>query len=299
VKDIVLIPTFERPEMLQLCLEHLYTNPEVARNEVLVWIIEDHHVGNPPAPENGHVAIQFTSCEMWFTSRQPHHYWGPAYNILTGLREARDAGAEFIFLVEQDVMVAPDFIRWHRAVYRKQSDILASIGCRYVRYQGDETITAFLLARWSSSIGIAWRAENLSPVLEHANEDYFTREIEYLDERFTDGSWPWPGRWGSQDGMIHRVLRQSGKRNAFPAKPRCYHAGYYGKFQRKDKQTVEGATLGERIQNLRQRIRDREFMLEQSSGIYNHDCRVEDLTVEPWHAHDLECVGEFPPVLED
>src|SRR5260370_2286021 len=117
--DVVIVPTYDRPEYLWVCLEHLSRAHGSGTKEI--WICEDQHADKPK---------DFTlQMEMLATIREaerlfgqkyvkyfgttPHNEYGNSRNLLTALERAYDARAPYIYLVEDDVMVTEDFFRWH------------------------------------------------------------------------------------------------------------------------------------------------------------------------------------------
>ena len=130
MRDIVTVPCFERPEYTALCLSYLSQARGIDDKEV--WLHVDNHGGlaldNPQF--NAMVRVAQTGYKMFpdrfhFFTQEEHKTYGNSKNIVTSLQMAYDVGAERIFLVEDDIMVAPDIFDWHEAVL-EEPDVFVS-----------------------------------------------------------------------------------------------------------------------------------------------------------------------------
>jgi hypothetical protein len=91
--DLVLIPTFARPEYLHLCLEHL--RQADGGTEKHVWIAQDSHHRDSVDQKSRNAESRGVAerarpyfADVRFIPRQPHGYVGNPYNFLELYREA-------------------------------------------------------------------------------------------------------------------------------------------------------------------------------------------------------------------
>lgn len=138
------------------------------------------------------------------------------WNILNAIKSGYRTGADYIFLIEEDVLIKPDYFSWHLS----QTDCLASCGRKdrhhYPRYGPLYTNPGSRLTH-----------RLVEQLIPHINDDYFARLREYLDEHFE----PWDTQSVLDDGLIRRVIRKMGGQAVYPDSPVCTHIGwrFYGK----------------------------------------------------------------------
>lgn len=226
MSSVVIVPTFDRPEMLWLCLEHITACPAARNYDVRVQV--DMRDGHAPLPELAAVQDHF-GVDLHFTPAHAHH--GNSFNLLTAYRRAYEDHAEFdrVFLVEDDVLVSPDFFAWHDLVHR-YAQPAASIG---VRNPGHGAY---------ASLGVCLPRKTVERVLDHAVLAYFRDMRGYCRFAFPPSQFDC-----EQDGLIARVL--AGRTVAWADPPVCSHVGWYG-YHRKKAQRPTG-TLEERVAQVR------------------------------------------------
>jgi len=145
--------------------------------------------------------------------QRPPHISAPSgtWNILQSLRDGYESGAEFVFLVEEDIAVKPTFFEWHLS----QTDCLASCGRKDPRFYPKHPNIYV-------NPGACLRRPLLQQLIPHINDEYFTKLREYLDREF--------GLWDEithlDDGLIRRVIRKMGGRAVYPDVPVCAHQGF-------------------------------------------------------------------------
>jgi len=133
------------------------------------------------------------------------------WNILNSIKQGYETGANHIFLIEEDILVRPNFFEWHLA----QIDCLASCGRKDPHHYP-------LYGPLYTNPGSCLRRELVEQLLPHINDDFFLRGRAYLDERFG----PWDSQSYLDDGLIRRVIRQMGGRAVYPETPVCAHQGF-------------------------------------------------------------------------
>ena len=260
MRDLVLIPTFCRPEYLALCLEHLAAADGAKEKEV--WIAHDKHNN-----DGGHVIkeIELTKqvvtafsmagkfAKVVFKQRAPHHFIGNPSNFLELYKEAYEQpDVRYVYLVEDDVLVGKDFFTWHEAV-QARNNYFCTVGWHCIRNNevltSDDPTAYIESTRDFSSIGVCWRREKLEPFVRHAHVAYYSRMAVYLGSQFPGSPIP-AGQWTEQAGVVTRLLHETGDRwVAWPTVRRCSHVGVSG-YHRPHGHRFAGS-LGERVAALR------------------------------------------------
>jgi hypothetical protein len=237
VKDVILIPTYLRPEYLQICLEHL-ANTKSTPTPKEFWVCADNR---PNDEERWRMLLDWQNevLSAWrgalpikFVRGAKHQFNGNSFNVLESYKKAyREEGVRNVYLVEDDVLVTPDFFTWHEAVADVEPTALCSIAYRCSRNRDAHVgITDpgayFTTARDYASIGVRWSRLHLGYVLEHAREEYYADQEGYILKRFAGNRFA--GDFSEQDGLIMRVMWEQRGFSVWPYVPRCYHMGWYG-----------------------------------------------------------------------
>lgn len=294
MRDLILIPTFARPEYLQLCLEHIAAadKGEVPKD---VWVMHDRHTYDQPhiAKEvelSRAVANKFV---VNFYERSPHPYIGNPLNFLELYKSAYEKkDVRYVFLIEDDVLVAKDFFKWHEAV-QARGDYFITVGWHCIRnaeVKPSQDPTAYIEStRDFSSIGICWKRENLAPFVKHAKVNYYRAMRNYLADAFP-GSPINPGQWTEQAGIVTRLLHETRNRwVAWPSLSRVAHVGISG-YHRPGGHRFSG-TLEQRVADLRKAVVDPKILNSLSKDPFDD---VGSLSHIPdWKAEDLHVVQRF------
>lgn len=236
MKDIVLIPSYIRAEYLHLCLTHL-ANTQRTQSEKEFWVCQDfrqndEHRYKMQFAWTDEVIAEFSGpLNIKKFKTWPHVYEGNSFNVLESYKLALSTDARYVYLVEDDVLVKPDFFQWHEAAQDAEPDAMCSIAYRCSRNHEARTDVTdpeayFTTARDYASIGVCWKKENLIPVLEHATPAYYNNLDGYMLRAF-------PGNrfadcFSEQDGLIMRVMWETKAFTVWPYVPRAYHMGWYG-----------------------------------------------------------------------
>ena len=256
MRDIILVPTYMRPEYLFLCLERIHNSERPLDSEI--WICQDFRFQDEHRNKLG---IEWTTevLDYWrgklplrFIQRRPHNFEGNSRNVLEAYKEAAACeDVRYIYLIEDDVLVQPDFFKWHEAV-QADGDFMCSVAYRCIRNtEARKDITDpsayFTSARDYASVGVCWRREKLAPIVEHATEEYYRDMGQYINRVFAGNRFA--ADFGEQDGLIMRVMWTTGGIVAWPYLPRAYHMGWYG-YHRPDGKRPDGM-LNDKIGKLR------------------------------------------------
>lgn len=228
--DIVLIPTYNRPDYLRLCLEYLSRAEGSSTKDIRIYVDR----GKSLIREIYEVVNDFR-CVLNPTVffRDEHSYHGNSYNTLEAYREAYQSDAEFVYLVEDDVLVQPDFFRWHEEV-QKQNDFMCSIAYRCSRNPQvtrdpileKDPEAYFVSAQDYASIGVCWKRQKLAEVVKHACPEYYRDMTKYAFVHFPNNRFI--ECFTEQDGLIMRIMGETHGLTAWPYMPRAYHIGFSG-----------------------------------------------------------------------
>lgn len=255
--DLVIVPSHYRPEYLYLCLERL-AQADGGRNKC-VRIYQDRHVQDDALRlaelPNIHAVVKrfngrFT--DIQYIEREPHTGVGNTRNFLEAYKRAYTDSWRYVYLVEDDVHVGPDFFKWHEAV-QARGDYFCSVAWWCIRNPlrivCNDPLAYLESSKDFSSIGVCWRRENLSAVACHADDEYYENPSRYVAHYFPTSPIP-RGQWTEQAGLIMRVLLNGkGRVVAWADVPRVAHVGIHG-YHRSLGVQFSGSLL-ERISKLR------------------------------------------------
>lgn len=240
--DVVILPNFTRPEFLTLCLEQIQTNPNWAQFKYLFVLDYGYRrqLWEVIRPFKGNYDVLEIPKTNLTTAKQ-------SYALIQGYRRALQYNPEFIFMIEDDIMVSNDFFNWHYKVLQANEGLFASIASRSVNT--DTPIIAelekYFIAHTYQSLGICFPVNRLRYFLTFFTPEYFNNPVKYVLHHFPQSKIG--AMFCEQDGVFHRIVEKEQLPIAFPWYPRCYHAGVYGKGRGK---RMPG-TLNEKVAHLR------------------------------------------------
>jgi hypothetical protein len=244
-RDVLLIPCWRRPEFLWHCLDnlsraegvrelHLLFRADTGYDRALRSVIEEF-------------SSHFASYQIDEPVACPYRRTKQSANVLGGYLLAAALTRRYVFMVEEDVIVAHDFLRWHYAVQALEPRLFCSIGTRNTNREVPESADPqiyYLTAGDYCSLGVCFESSVITQLLApHVTRSYFADPGAYCAAHFP-GSRVGPA-YVEQDGLIRRIQEREGEAHpiAYPYRPRAYHAGYVGYHRRG---SLNG-TLRERI----------------------------------------------------
>lgn len=238
MSSVCLIPCFNRPELLHHCIRNI----EAANPEGIHFLFRPDRGASP---ENLEVISSFRFPYTILPEPIKARYAGimkQSWSVLTGYGEAvKLAGDGLVYYIEDDVMVAPDFFKWHERVHgialggtpwfcsiaSEDTNTAPSERAKDAGFAVPPHVDYYPSEGTYRSIGVCWRASTMLKFVQpHVNPSYFLNPWMYLKQTFPSS--PWKGSWCEQDGLIRRIQLESGLPIAYPFEPLCYHAGYYG-----------------------------------------------------------------------
>jgi hypothetical protein len=227
---IVVIPTLHRTEILALTLEKLSLAQKQRNVEVRIYV---DTTTDKRLSEFEYVRdTYFPTADLYHA--KPHlKVPSGCWNILHALKGGYESEADFVHLIEEDVLVYPDYFDWMES---QTGDYFAACG-RYVpRYGQLYTNPGSMLPRAS-----------LATVVPHINDSFFADRRAYLDAR-----WLCEEGYGDfDDGLIQRIHRASGLPLRFPDTPKVAHVGFHYYNRTQNYQNKEGG-IEQRIARLRE-----------------------------------------------
>ncbi len=229
-RDVVLIPCWRRPEFLWHCLDNLARADGIGGVHVLFRA----DTGYDPAIHQviAEFAPRFGSHQVDEPVPCPYKRTKQSANVLGGYLLAAQLSRRYVFMVEEDIMVARDFLRWHYAVHAAQPRLFCSIGTRNTNRDAPESADAeiyYLTNDDYCSLGVCFERSVISALIApHVTRSYFSDPRAYCARIFPNS------RIGAgyveQDGLIRRIQEGQGSSRpiAYPYRPRGFHAGYFG-----------------------------------------------------------------------
>jgi len=241
LSEIIVIPTFARPELLALCLEKL---------EQAINAPDDVRIFLDTSPEMRVAEVEYVR-DKYLPRAQIFHakphtkVASGTYNILMSLKAGYETGAERCWLIEEDVLVYPQtFFTWHRSAIKgcigpeQSNKVAASCGRKHpdLRWQYRDLYC---------NPGSCLRRPLLDALVPHINSEYFQDTKAYCDKHFP----PWEVST-LDDWLIRRVMKQEGMSCVYPETPVCAHVGFRG-YGSLDIYQNNEADLGKRIERAR------------------------------------------------
>lgn len=269
MKNIIIVPAMDRPEMLALCLRNLSRCEGIRAHEV--WVMQDRRHGehvNSEIPEVVKEAAEYMN--VHHELQPPHADLGNKRNYMRSLEKAYETARPFIFAIEEDVIVSTDFLRWSYAVHAR-GDWFSSSG--FGQHGRDEP-ESYMRRRHFFPLGACFKRDAVGLILEHDCALLYSDTRAYFEKVFSRD--PWRGGHYDFAGLCNRVSWTKGLWNATPAQTRCFHTGINGSNRRHDSRLRPGSWR-ELAAELQARWKDASWMTADYV-----DCQPDPLNVKPW-----------------
>jgi hypothetical protein len=279
-RDVVVLPCWRRPEFLWHCLDNL------TRTD---GFDELHLLFRPDtgfSPDNIEVIHSFAdrmpSFQISLPDPCPFRRTKQSANLLLGYLLAAAEAMRYVFLVEEDTMVAQDFFRWHRAVQAAADPLYCSIASRNPNRLvtvPDDPEGYYLTSGDFCSGGVCFDKHRLQTlVAPHINMAYFRRPKKYLARQFPASAVGLG--FVEQDGLLRRIQERAAMPIAFPCLPRCFNAGFYG-YNRPGGLT---GSVDDRVRRLACTIYSTEAMREAAASSFSEIYLPVSLQPRLWQA---------------
>jgi glycosyltransferase involved in cell wall biosynthesis len=252
--NVVVIPCFNRPEFLSVCLELIQKSAGAEENLYLFQVDFGYD------PELLTVIEKFPlEKEVQIT---PTHSFKnkQSYSLLKGYENALKHNPEKAYLIEDDIFIANDFFLWHEKNLGENFASIATKNHNTNRVSSTDLGVTYTMSEYQS-LGVCFHADSLRVILKDITDDYYKNPAVYIQQRFPENKIPI--LYCEQDGLIRRIIQQNNYQVIYPDVPRAFHAGYYGKSRgQKPKGTLE-----ERIKQVKQTAFDPSVMKGDSEPI--------------------------------
>jgi len=266
MRDVVIVPCYERPEYTQLCLQYLAQARGIQDKEI--WLCEDSHVSEPEDRMKNMLPVVAygynTFAHFQHYVQLAHATYGNSFNLVGSLQRAYESGAERIFLVEDDIIVAPDIFEWHEEIL---ADANPFVSCATALNKSAHFQINGPMAMDETYKNPNAYVRHLGPYSSHAAA--FMREnLGRVLDRLTKGlEW---GEWRSgceQDLCIQKIMQLvtfPNRGSAWPYVPRAYNVGVYS-YHINTGQRLYG-TREEKVRALDTVIKDPERLRDMSAN---------------------------------
>lgn len=227
-RDVLVLPCWRRPEFLWHCLDNLTRAEEFGSVHVLFRPDTGY------LPDNIDVIHSFAerlpSFQISLPPPCPYRRTKQSANLLLGYLAAAAAARRYVFLVEEDTMVARDFFRWHRAVQAAAGALFCSIATR----NPNRAVTPpedpegyYISGGDFAANGVCFDKSVVRRLIApHVNMAYFRAPKAYLRRHFPASAVGLG--FVEQDGLLRRIQERSDLPIAYPCMPRGFDAGFYG-----------------------------------------------------------------------
>lgn len=266
MKGIVLIPCWQRPEWLSICLERI----EAARG----W--QDYHY--LLLPDRKACADTLAICEAWQAPskavriNERHSYHGNSHNLLTGYMLALEwlitNNGGLCHMIEDDIWISGGYFEFHEKAWEIDPSAFYVTACRNQMADDQEGSAADVYRfPWYQSLGVSMRMSSLAMLRPHVNHAYFRNMGSYCQKFLPTGL---GGGCSEQDGLMCRIIQRENLHGIYPCVPRAYHAGFMG-YNRPAKRLDGSLQLADRITQLRAMTEDE--MNQRASNPSHKDIR--------------------------
>lgn len=251
--EIVLIPTYKRPEMLFYCMSLI----KAFEPDMPIAVFPDR--GTVDDKELQDVMRSFDPSSTAALVVPDHDYYGNTYNVMEAFRWAYNQRFERIYYIEDDVMVHPDFFAWHRKMHEDWDDIFCSMGWVFNQHAPITNDEQF--QPWYYAIGTCFTKKKLRLIVDHATPRYYDAMPEYIEKTFKNSILNSPIKIShyEQDGLIQRVMDIDKSQSVANGIARCTHLGVFGYnrgWEKRDDFFGEAQTFEERLSRISKLIGD-------------------------------------------
>jgi hypothetical protein len=244
MKEICAVFTYQRDELLYLCLEAIRSQDR----ELHIMVFSDRGHYTPDLVE---------TCRKFNTSyvvRKKAVGYGNSFNVIEGLRWCCGMGCDVVHAIEDDTIIHAGYLEWARMkVFNNPVQYAVALG----------RIPSDIESTWFESPCVTWNAKCLEMCLEKIPLNYFSETIEGM-QKAVDAAFPHSKFcFGSaqQDGFFLRCLEFFKFRTAYPGTSFASHLGTYG-YNRPGGLKPDG-TLDERVAFFRKLLYDKTRRTEQ------------------------------------
>ena len=288
MKGIVLIPAFDRPAFLQICVDHILRADEADQYRYIFALDSGHDRKNYDVikafPLNH--AILERKTKIIGIAKQSN-------NVLMGMKcalENCDGGT--IHYIEDDVFIGKDYFTFTEEVLRRQPGVLCCVASMNVNDNDPVTddLNAYYVKQTNQyqGIGAAFNSDVYRRyVLPHICTEYVTNPRGYCATMFPLATLGL--EFCEQDGLMRRIIQQNNLEVAFCHVPRCFHGGFFG-YHRVRAKHIQKLPVDAQIR----RIYDIAFNIENLRKVAEHENLVRDSMPVNLDTSHTDCI--FKPL---
>lgn len=244
--NVVLIPAFNRPEFLWLCLEHIIKNSDYNENHYIINLDKGYRRQNIDVINA--FRKHFNSLEKYEIKTNVNGVAKQSHGLLKGFQYAQSKSSDLVYMIEEDIMVSDQFFRWHKAIHQREPNIYCSIATRNnnTRLAPVNDYSKYYLMKGDyQSLGVCFKRDQLNHILKHANNSYYNAPFHYCATHWPKS--PISNNFVEQDGLHRRILIELDLDVAFSYDGFAFHGGYYG-YHRTVRET---GTMEQKIEKIR------------------------------------------------
>lgn len=224
--NYILIPGRNRSEFFDITLDSLMDCPEIKDYQILFAFEND------VLPEYYDIIKRYVRYPSQIEIKRWDMHYGLTRGHLEGMKIAFQKTDEYVIVVEDDVRVSRDFLRYmdycYRHFYKEHSDI-GTISGQMSRdsVSGERDVRLIHKRQWYSPYGVLIPKKFFDELLlPHCTEAYY-KDPRYPDEYYPE--WKHKGKYIEQAGLINRIIHKNNLYCLEPEVPRCQDIGFYGK----------------------------------------------------------------------
>ncbi len=247
MREVVLVPTYQRDHYLACCLKRIRAQDKKIR----IVVCGDQGVAS------GDAVLLVTDFDTSLFLGDKHKTYGNTYNVMRSLRWAYAEGFDLIHYCEDDTMMHPDCLAWHREVHEDMPNIFAA--CGWVGNQHAPIEPDLALLPWIYTPNYSIKREKLALVVKHAVREYYNDMRGYVLRTFPNSLLHNRGRqentaFYEQDAILQYCLMEDKSQVAWRGTALVDHVGISG-YNRPNGPVFEG-TLDERVTKVESLIAD-------------------------------------------
>lgn len=209
----VVVITFDRDDMLYLCLEAI----RKAEPTIPLHVFPDRSLDQRSICNKFNAVHHFTFSHDWH---------GNTANMCEAMKWASEQRFERTFIVEDDAIVDASFFSWCRDTLSTKPHSFAACGWQYsphaVISDGPD-----IQIPWYLSVCACLPTVSLNKIVQHCKPEYYRDMKGYLDYMYPASHYRGTLHY-EQDGMVLRVMESLGQRCVWPRRPRATHIGIHG-----------------------------------------------------------------------
>jgi len=220
MKDVVVICTYKRNELLYCCLKRV----READAQVPILLFPDR--GTWKDRELQSISTKF-SAEIVHVP--DHDHYGNSWNAGEALRYVYHAGFELVHYLEDDAFVKPDFFTWTRQGHENFNDIFCSAGWVFNLHSPLDSGDYFV--PWLYIPQFSIKRDKLALIYEHLGPKYYTEMQGYIEKHFKGNVL---NKMYTDilhfeiDGLIQRIIFEDRSQVLWPSIAKVEHMGFGG-----------------------------------------------------------------------